>query len=312
VLTEAERAERQSETIEIDLRTPFLKLSKDMKAAARLLSQKEARWMVDQYYTMQDARIRANHQRLKMEECGEPSQLIDWVGNTQQRFESAVKSALGEFAARYATGQWLQSQHGIGPVLSAALLSNLDIRKAKTVGHFWRFCGLDPTCKWEKGQKRPWNAFLKSVVTFRLGETMVKFSGSDKCYYGRLWRLKKDALIRDNEAGKFAPFAAQELAEKCGNGKMKDTKRKECWEQGKLSPAHIHERARRWMVKLFLSHLHEVMYRDYWGGDPPAPFIFEHPELGDHRHKLDPPLYEGKTYDGEPLKALYGEADKQK
>ena len=45
-------------------------------------------------------------------------------------------------------GQWLLSVTGIGEVISAGLIANLDIRKAKTAGAFWRFCGLDPTVEW--------------------------------------------------------------------------------------------------------------------------------------------------------------------
>ena len=37
---------------------------------------------------------------------------------------------------------------GIGPVIAAGLLANIDIKQAPTVGHIWRFAGLDPTNKW--------------------------------------------------------------------------------------------------------------------------------------------------------------------
>ena len=56
-----------------------------------------------------------------------------------------------------------------------------------------------------------------------------------------------------------------------------------------LSPAHLHARARRYAVKLFLSHFHEVMHWDYFQKAPPAPYIFEHPEGTLHSHKIAVP-----------------------
>jgi hypothetical protein len=41
------------------------------------------------------------------------------------------------------------------------LLARIDIVKAPTAGHIWRYAGLDPTVRWNKGEKRPWNAGLK-------------------------------------------------------------------------------------------------------------------------------------------------------
>jgi len=57
-----------------------------------------------------------------------------------------------------------------------------------------------------------------------------------------------------------------------------------------LPPAHIHAMARRQAVKMFLSHLHEVMYRDYFGEAPPVPYVFTKTEQ-DHRHFIAPPMW---------------------
>jgi hypothetical protein len=272
-----------------------------------------ARWLVDVYYQIQNDRIRAAHQERTSAESVEPHQLMGWVFDSMSLFETSIKNALGVFAASYVVGQWMQAQFGIGPVISAALLSNFDIRKAQTVGHFWRFAGLDPTCKWEKGKKRPYNARLKTICAFKLGESFVKFhnrvdkDGVSLCYYGKLYESKKAGLIAENDSGKFAETAKSEIA-RCEKtpallGKMKDTQRMGHWKAGRLAPANIHDRARRWVVKLFLSHLHHVMFWDFYGKDPPAPYIFQHPELGDHRHLLLPPLWPGE-YDGKPLSKM--------
>ena len=41
-----------------DLMEPIQRLDRDLKAAAKLLGKKEARYLVDQYYIVQDQRIR--------------------------------------------------------------------------------------------------------------------------------------------------------------------------------------------------------------------------------------------------------------
>jgi hypothetical protein len=41
--------------------------------------------------------------------------------------------------------------------------------------------------------------------------------------------------------------------------------------------------ARRWAVKIFLSHVHQVMYYDHFKEAPPRPFAIEH--LG-HAHMI--------------------------
>ena len=53
-----------------------------------------------------------------------------------------------------------------------------------------------------------------------------------------------------------------------------------------LPPGRIHARARRYAVKLFVSHLHHVMYEAEFGTPPPKPYIFTRPE---HTHFIAPP-----------------------
>lgn len=40
-----------------------------------------------------------------------------------------------------------------------------------------------------------------------------------------------------------------------------------------LPPAHVHARAKRWVVKLFLAHFHEVYYKEHFGKMPPKPYV---------------------------------------
>lgn len=292
------------ETLDMpELHVPFLKLGKDMRAVSKTIGRAEARWLVNEYYTHQRARVRVSNQVSAREKSEEkPHQLVEWVKETEVRFESALKSALGIFAAEYRVGHWIQSLYGFGPIISAGMISYFDIRRAPTVGHCWRFAGLDPTSVWKKGETRPWCTKLKALCLFGLGETLWRFHNKPQCFYGQLFEAKKIELTEKNEAGAFAATAAEELKNR--GSSMEHTLRIGHWKQGRLAPAHIYDRARRWTVKLFISHLHHAMFQDYYQADPPAPYIFAHPELGDHRHLIEPP---GWSLDlpGKPLRDLY-------
>lgn len=263
---------------------PIHKLRRDIKSAAVTLSDDEARFLVDYYYIVQEDRKRANNQERAM--ANEPHAVISWLAEQSRALENTIKGVLGVYAAGRPAGRWAQSITGIGPVISAGLLAHIDITEAPTVGHIWRYAGLDPTQSWNKGEKRPWNASLKTLC-WKIGESFVKVSNNDRDIYGHVYVERKEQEIAKNEAGEFAEQAAAKLAKfKIG----KDTDAYKAYSIGKLPPAHIHARAKRYAVKLFLSHFHEAMYREACGKRPPLPYIIEH---GGHTHFIAMPDPEG-------------------
>lgn len=262
---------------------PLVRLSRDLKAAAATLSHQEARYLVDAYYQMQENRIRADGQIRAMIETEEPHDVLRWLSLNAAVLERNIKAALGKYATAHVVGQWSQSICGIGPVLSAGLLANIDITKAPTVGHIWRFAGLDPTVRWEKGEKRPWNASLKTLC-WKIGESFVKVSGREEDVYGKLYLQRKAQEQARNEAGELSDQAAHKLAT-VRIGKKTDARKH--YEAGHLPPAHVHARAKRWAVKLFLSHWHQVAYRAHYGVDAPKPYVLT--PAGGHAHVIDVP-----------------------
>jgi hypothetical protein len=258
------------------------RLTRDLRDAARTLSANEARFLVDAYYAMQEDRIRANAQVRSMGEAGEPTNVLSWLSDQRATLEAQVKRALDAYSGAHPVGKWARSIVGIGPVISAGLLAHIDIRKAPTAGHIWRYAGLDPTVRWNKGQKRPWNASLKTLC-WKIGESFVKVSANENDHYGKVYRERKDAETAANDAGAFAEQAAAILRNRTFR---KDTEAYKAYSTGRLPPAHIHARARRYAVKLFLSHLHHVWYETEFGRLPPRPYIIEH---GGHTHFLSPP-----------------------
>lgn len=369
---------------------PVNRLKRDTAQAALTLSEHEVRFLVDAYYQMQENRIRSDSQIRSMTkdvEVPEPHAVLQYLRDQNATLEKQLKRALDGYSANHPVGEWLRAQVGIGPVIAAGLLAHIDIDKAPTVGHIWRFAGLDPTLTWNSSEytkgfvkssrdgfpsddwsallhickesnrrplnvllaakvieeipepqqirdylstrwsdkvikaefhadnmlrealddatlphayadlmgpikfdwnaitqvltKRPFNAALKSLC-WKLGESFVKNSNREGCYYGQLYKKKKEREIALNEQGANAEASALILKKKNFN---KSTDAYKSYIQGRLPPAHIHARARRYAVKLFLAHLHEEMYRKLLGKEPPLPYPIAY--LG-HAHYIGP------------------------
>jgi hypothetical protein len=201
-----ERKERQMGTM-----TPLeavSKLSKDLKQASILLTRNEARYLVDSYYSMQEDRKRSGNQVRALDKSGEPHGTLSWFFDQSNTLESQIKGALQLWAENQIEGKWLMSITGIGPVISAGLLAHIDIEQAPTVGHIWRFGGYDPTVKWEKGKKRPWNASLKTLcvkpdcrITTRRGHLLaneVRIGDEVLTHLGR-WRRVEQVFVNEYE-----------------------------------------------------------------------------------------------------------------
>jgi hypothetical protein len=261
---------------------PIKRLNRDLKKAAATLSANEARFLVDAYYQMQRDRIRAAHQARTLEEAGEPNQILGWLFDNTETLERNIKSALGTYSKHHPVGKWAESIVGIGPVISAGLLAHIDIQKAPTVGHIWRFAGLDPTVVWGEGKKRPWNGALKRLCWI-IGESFTKQQSHEEDTYGQFYVARKAQEETKNANHDFADQAKKSLSTK--NWK-KDTQTKAAYEQGMLPQARIHLRAQRYAVKLFLSHWHEAAFFNHYGVLPPKPYVIQH--MG-HAHFIQPP-----------------------
>lgn len=263
-----------------------VRITRDIAKAARTLTDDEARYAVDYYYTMQKFRIGTvlRVKALERAESDEPHAFLDWLLKQAEIYEASIKRGLEAYAMGQPEHPWLHSVVGIGPVLSAGLAAHIDIRKAPTVGHIWRFAGLDPTQKWEKKTKRPWNANLK-VVCWKIGQSFVKVSGRDDAFYGKVYKQRKAYEQAKNDAGDYAGQAAAKLeAFRIG----KDTEAYKSYSIGRLPPAHIQQRAERYATKLFLAHYHHVSYTLRLGEAPPKPYVIAH---GDHAHYIGPPNF---------------------
>jgi hypothetical protein len=265
-----------------------VRITQQLREALTGVGRDEARFLVDCYYQAQHRRIELSNQIRAVEQGADPgpdtaeAQILQWLVDRETFVERQVQSVLRRWAEAHEASRWALGIVGIGPVIASGLRAHIDITRAPTVGHIWAFAGLDPTRRWEKKTRRPWNADLK-VLCWKAGESFIKVQNRDGDHYGQVYVQRKALEIERNESGAFAEQAAAVLAAKnLGH----DTAAYAAYSTGKLPPAHIHARARRYAVKLFLAHYHHVAYEVEYGVPPPKPYIIE--QRG-HAHYLAPP-----------------------
>lgn len=188
------------------------RLSRDLKKAASSLTVSEARFLTDGYYMLQEYRKASGNQINALSKSGEPHEVLQWLFAQAETLEGQIKRALDTWSDQTELGRWCKSQVGIGPVLAAGLLANIDLERAPTAGHILSFAGIAPNIKWEKGQKRPWNGRLKTLC-WLIGDSFVKQSGRENCVYGKLYFQRKEYEQRKNMAGDYADQARAKLTE---------------------------------------------------------------------------------------------------
>lgn len=188
---------------------------------------------------------------------------------------------------------------GVSYSLAESLMAERPIHIDNAIGHACQELNIDPRSVYEglyadAGKvdqqavrsllaKRPWNGNLK-VLCWKLGDSFVKQSSRPNAFYGRLYRERKAQEVERNEAGEFKDQAAETLATK----RIQDKLTRAIYEAGMLPPGRLDLRARRWAVKIFIAHWHDVAYREHYRKDPPKPWVFAWGG-GDHAHMIDVP-----------------------
>lgn len=161
--------------------------------------------------------------------------------------------------------------------------------------------------------RRPWNAELKKLC-YKVGDCLIKFHNNEKCYYGHLYKERLMYEWDINLTGGYGELARSSDYDKSTeawawvNGCYKATDIRKFVENNEslaavnvkkfkgepgsgdrmLPPAHLLARARRFAVKIFLSHLHEVWYEHEFKRRVPNPFAIQH--MG-HAHRIQIPGY---------------------
>lgn len=292
---------------------PIVRASRDLRDSATTLELREARYLVDLYYTVQKYRMRAREQQRSAAKHGEPHALVSWTFDCFISVERDLERAMDVYSDTRLPGVWAKSIHGIAAVIASGLLAHIEIEPWKcpnatakrapcppdkpctdrcgrilinTAGKVWRFAGMDDpdNYEWKPNTKRPWNARLKKLM-WAIGYSFMSHRHNEKDIYGAVYDHRKKLEVERNECGLNREAAAKSLKER----NIRDDKLRKVLESGKLPDGQIEFRARRPAIKLFLAHYHHVAYEDHFKRPPPFPYVIEH--LG-HADYLKPPHWE--------------------
>ena len=122
----------------------------------------------------------------------------------------------------------------------------------------------------------------------------MKITGSgeiEEVTKGKVYRIRKEYEVAKNDKHEYAD-QAKAMLEKFNIGKS--TEAYKFYKDGMLPPAHINQRASRYAVKLFLSHLFTVWYELEHGEPAPKPYPIG--ILG-HAHEIYPPHWTNHKLD---------------
>jgi hypothetical protein len=228
------------------------------KISTTLLSDRSVKDVVQSYYSLQKLRLSFSSRSSEMSRIDQSYEIMYHLSDTLLQLENSIKASLKTYSSSTLLGRWSLSQYGIGPVITSGLLTHIDITKAPHASSVWRYAGLDPTLVWEKGKPSPYNTELKSLC-YKIGKSFMTFSDKEKCFYGKLYLKDKERRIEKN---------------------------KQLEDQDKVSLSQIDAQARRYAVKIFLSHYHSVAYQEHYGVLPPPTYPLQ---KDSHFHEIPIP-----------------------
>jgi len=230
---------------------------------------------------IQKSRVRQSN-RVWAKEEGIAKEVLADLGAIEKKMKKAMKVELD----RYEIWGWLKQIKGIDITTAAGLVAFIDklgIKNIIQVSSLWHYFGVHvrdgKAVKRESGTAMDYNPEAKSLV---LGVITDSFIKQRTPLYRSLYDVEKEKqLAREYPAG--------ELAERWHGYKLEDVH---------LSQGHAHNRAKRKMVKMFLSHLW-VIWRQLEGLDTRPPFVHEQLK---HTGYIKPPFIPAKLEPFEPFR----------
>ncbi len=138
---------------------------KEVKTASAY-TREEALSLVGLYYSIQKTRVGATnklsaHER-NVDIVSNPV-FIESIKSELHKVEKQTARGLKAYADAQPLGTWCQSLRGLSYITTAGLLAHINLHVATNPAKIIRFAGLDPTIQWNKGEKRPYNAHLKTL-----------------------------------------------------------------------------------------------------------------------------------------------------
>lgn len=187
-------------------------LSKEVKESAVTVTRNEARFLVDTYYQMQQARIAADGQIRSITQGSDDNEIeiplaLKWVSANMRNQEAQIKKMLEKYVDSLPVGRWALATKGIGPILAAGCLSYFDINKVNHYGQFLSYCGLNdynnPWLGTEKAKKLANDIYNELKEADELVECNVSVEYGKKV-------LSKLSKCDNYGAGKIAEYCSKD------------------------------------------------------------------------------------------------------
>ena len=185
----------------------------------------ETKYLIERYYQTQEHRIAIGNQVRALKEAGEEINPLEDYYKRFFEIEKDIAKYLGKSVKKHSMWKWLTSVKGIGPILGSASISTINITVADHASSIWKYAGLAPGQKRERGKKLDYNPFLK-MTCWKIGESFVKTRGEYRKIYDSSKEFYKNKFPVEKKDGKKTLY----------------------------TKGHIHAMAKRRTVKLFLSH----------------------------------------------------------
>lgn len=179
--------------------------------------------------------------------------LIESRDGLEKRHRKPIEKRLAKLAKSLPVAPWVESVRGVGLGSLAAIVG-----ESGDVGSY-----RNPSCLWKRmglavfdGQRQRkvadrdlailmgYSPSRRSVM-WNVGDCIVKAGGPLR----ELYDQRKAYEVAKNEAGDYAERAAQELK------RIEAKAARKILESGRLTPAHIHNRSKRYIEKRFLKLL---------------------------------------------------------
>ena len=233
----------------------------------------ELKIKTETYYAVQKIRIQAElrikafvrDERLTEERAGA---LHFWLDESLKKFEGIIKKEVATLLKDVpAWTEFMKDVKGVGPCLAGSLVSGIvDISRFNHVSSLWHYCGMHvvdgEAPRRKRGEKLNWHPFLRMTI-YKLTDSFIK-QNAEKCLYRRLYDEKK-------------AFYQEKYPEPV-------TVKQGTREITKYTKGHIHNMAKRYAGKMFLSHLW-AKWRALEGLSVSDPWIIAH---GDHADIIGP------------------------
>ena len=231
---------------------------------------------------------------------------IEWYARLLQRWNSLLtveKEILSDvklMVKDWDIADWLNDAKGCGPAMSGVILSEIqDPAKFDTVSKLWAYCGLHVidgrAARRKRGEKANWNGFLKTKLVGVLGPSFLKCNSPYRTdyydpYKNRLLNRSCSMTPEDHNkrfsreglddhgtpAGQMSSDNQDNAASHESGDAQSSTAPQKLLANG-CTLGHMHNKATRYMVKMFLRDLY-VEWRALRGLETRPPYAEEYLE----------------------------------